>query len=268
MIFLLPPAIGLAQKIVLPDTAYQGDFILGAVHPDARVRVKDRWLPTSPEGHFVIAVPRNQKKDLLVTVLHNGRKSSNTIRVWAYPWKKQHITGLARRYVSPNADEQRQIRMDAQKVQKVRNSPVYPVPLFIKNGFIKPVTGKVTSQFGNQRILNNIPRSSHSGIDIAAPLGRTVLSPADGIVRLTAENMFLMGNTLLLDHGLGVYSIFIHLNRIHVQVGDLVHQGDGIAEVGKTGRATGPHLHWGVSVGSVPVDPLRLLNKQFSVATR
>ena len=266
-VFFIDPVCW-SQPPALPDTAYQGDLIFGAVPPDAQVRLKDQWLPVGPEGHFVIPVPRNQQKDLLVTALQNGRKSFHTIRVWAYPWNEQHIRGLAKRYVSPSAEEQRQIRMDAQKIRKVRNRPSYPVPLFIKKGFIKPVGGKVTSQFGSRRILNNIPRSPHSGIDIAAPLGEPVLSPADGIVRLSAENMFLMGNTLLLDHGLGVYSIFIHLNRIHVQVGDLIHQGDVIAYVGKTGRATGPHLHWGVSVGPVPVDPLRLLEKRFSSAGR
>jgi murein DD-endopeptidase MepM/ murein hydrolase activator NlpD len=267
LLFLIHPVCW-AQTLALPDTAYQGDLIVGAAPPGARIRLKDQWLPKGPEGHFVIAVSRNQQKDLLVTAVRKGRKSFHTIRVWAYPWKKQHITGLAKQYVSPSAEKQRRIRMDAQKIRTVRNSVSYPLPLFIKKGFIKPVSGKVTGQFGSQRILNNIPRSSHSGIDIAAPLGKPVLSPADGIVRLTAENMFLMGNTLLLDHGLGVYSIFIHLNRIHVQVGDLIRQGDLIAEVGKTGRATGPHLHWGVSVGSVPVDPLRVLKKRFSVTHR
>jgi murein DD-endopeptidase MepM/ murein hydrolase activator NlpD len=263
MLFFLHPPIARALTIALPETAYQGDLILGNVPPGARVQFKDQLLPVGPGGHFVIAVPRDQKKDLSVTALHNGQKASHVIRTWAYPWEIQHVDGLPKHYVTPNAEQQRQIREDARKIQTIRSSLPYPVPLFIKRGFVKPLTGKVTSPFGNQRILNGLPRSPHSGIDIAAPIGKPVHSPADGIVRLTAENMFLMGNTLLMDHGLGVFSIFIHLERIHVHVGDVVRQGDVIAEVGKTGRATGPHLHWGVYVGSTAVDPLRVLKNRF-----
>jgi murein DD-endopeptidase MepM/ murein hydrolase activator NlpD len=263
MLFLFHPSTGCALTLALPDTAYQGDLIIGSIHPDARVRLKGQILPLGPEGHFVIAVPRNQKKDLRVTALHNSQKASHIIRIWAYPWQIQHVEGLPKRYVTPNADQQRCIREDARKIHTIRNSPSYPIPLFIRRGFVKPVTGRVTSPFGNLRILNGRPRNSHSGIDIAAPLGKPVHSPADGIVRLVAENLFLMGNTLLLDHGLGVSSTFIHLESIHVHVGDVVRQGDVIAGVGKTGRATGPHLHWGVHVGSIAVDPLRVLKYRF-----
>jgi hypothetical protein len=262
MLFLFHPSIGRALTLGLPDTAYQGDLIIGSVQPDARVRLKGQMLPVGPGGHFVIAVPRDQKKDLWVTALHNGQKASHIIRILAYPWQIQRVDGLPKRYVTPNAEQQKKIREDARKIQTIRSSPSYPVPLFIKKGFVKPVTGKVTSPFGNQRILNGRPRSPHSGIDIAAPLGKPVHSPADGIVRLAAENFFLMGNTLIIDHGLGVSSIFIHLESIHVHVGDVVRQGDVIAGVGKTGRATGPHLHWGIYAGSIAVDPLRVLKNR------
>jgi murein DD-endopeptidase MepM/ murein hydrolase activator NlpD len=111
--------------------------------------------------------------------------------------------------------------------------------------------------------LNGKPKSFHSGIDIAAPLGHPVHCPADGIVRLVDSDMFLMGKTLMIDHGLGVTSVFIHLDAITVNTGDLIRQGELIARVGKTGRATGPHLHWGVSAGRTPLDPQRLINRKF-----
>ncbi len=149
------------------------------------------------------------------------------------------------------------------KVQSVRDDHPYPVPFFIRKGFIKPVNGTVTSPFGLNRVLNGKPKNFHSGIDIAATLGHPVRCPADGIVRLVDLDMFLMGKTLIIDHGLGVTSIFIHLDAITVHTGDLVRQGEIIAHVGKTGRATGPHLHWGVSAGRTPLDPLRLINRQF-----
>jgi murein DD-endopeptidase MepM/ murein hydrolase activator NlpD len=263
MLFVLYPAFGRALTLALPETAYQGDLIIGSVHPDARVRLKDHLLPVGPGGHFAVAVPRDQKKDLRVTAFHNDQDASHIIRIWAYPWQTQRIDGLPQHYVVPNAEQQKQIHADAEKIRSVRNYRPYPIPLFIKKGFVKPVTGSVSSPFGSRRILNGLPRNPHSGVDIAAPLGKPVHSPADGIVTLAINNMFLMGNTLMMDHGLGVSSIFIHLERIHVHVGDVVRQGDIIADVGKSGRATGPHLHWGVYVGSIAVDPLRLLKNRF-----
>ena len=140
-------------------------------------------------------------------------------------------------------------------------SMVNLIPLFLNTGFIAPVKGSITGVFGSQRILNGKPRSPHQGVDFSALLNTPVHCPADGIVRLAAPNMYLMGNTLVIDHGLGVQSIFMHLNRILVKEGDAVKQGAAIGRVGKSGRATGPHLHWGVSVGTIPVDPARLLDR-------
>ena len=121
----------------------------------------------------------------------------------------------------------------------------------------------MSSVYGSQRILNGEPRSPHRGIDIAAPLGTPVVSPADGVVRLVAPNLFLMGNALIIDHGLGIQSTFIHLDRILVRKGARVTQGQTVARVGQTGRATGPHLHWGVSVETLLVDPERLVGRRF-----
>ena len=104
--------------------------------------------------------------------------------------------------------------MDRQKIKTVRKTPPYVLPLFLKKGFIMPVKGRISGVFGSQRVLNDEPRSPHSGLDIAAPRGTPARSPADGIARLVAEDTFLMGNVLMIDHGLGVSSIFIHLDSV------------------------------------------------------
>jgi murein DD-endopeptidase MepM/ murein hydrolase activator NlpD len=247
----------------LPGTVYQGDVIIGKVDPEAKVWVKDLLQYVGSQGVLVLPVPRNQKTDIKVTVLQRGKKISHVIRVWAYPWEKQEIKGLPGYFVTPNKTQQKKIRNDNRKVQAVRRSPSYPVALFMQKGFVAPVKGYVTGPFGTVRILNGKQKNHHSGVDFATGIGTVVRAPANGIVRMTDTEMFLMGKTLMLDHGLGVYSIFIHLNEISVRVGDLVRQGEAIAEVGKTGRATGPHLHWGVSVGTISIDPLRLLNRRF-----
>ena len=247
----------------LPNTVYQGDVIIARVDPETKVRIKDKVQLVGSQGSLLLPVPRDQKTDIQVTAEFQGQKTSRIIRVWAYPWKTQEISGLPTYFVTPNKVQQQQIVKDNQKVRAVRTSPPYRLPFFMQKGFIQPVPGRVTALFGTARILNGKPKNYHSGVDFAAKLGIPVRAPANGIVRLAESDMFLMGKTVMLDHGLGLYSIFLHLHEISVRVGDLVRQGEIIARVGQTGRATGPHLHWGISVGATTIDPLRLLNRQF-----
>lgn len=251
-------------SLEVPETAYQGDLVFGKTDPQAEIWLKDQPQVVGAEGHFVLPVPRLQKNDLLVNARLKNKSVSRTIRIWAYPWQTQRIDGLAKKYVSPTPAQQQRIVADNRRVRSVRDSHSYPVAFFIREGFRVPVKGPVSSPFGLNRILNGKPKRYHSGVDLAAPLGTPVRCPANGIVRLVDLDMFLMGKTLMIDHGLGITSIFIHLDSISVKTGDLLRQGDIIARVGKTGRATGPHLHWGVSVGPVAVDPIRLLNRKFS----
>jgi len=122
------------------------------------------------------------------------------------------------------------------------------------------VQGRVSGRFGNQRIYNGIPGSAHSGMDIAAPDGTPVTAPASGRVTFTGD-LYLTGGTILLDHGHGISSNFLHLSRMDVQLGDEVEQGQVLGAVGATGRATGPHLHWGMNWFDVRIDPLLVLGE-------
>lgn len=253
-----------ALHILLPQKSFQGDMVVGQVDPGSTIWVNGRSQPVAPRGHFVIGVPRGLKRDLLIKVRHSNSTASHTIQTLKYEWRIQHIDGLSTRHVNPGQSELRRIQMDRVKIRTVRQAPPYVLPLFLKNGFIMPVKGRISGVFGSQRVLNGEPRAPHSGVDIAAPQGTPARSPADGIARLVAKNTFLMGNVLMIDHGLGVSSIFIHLDSIVVSEGDLVRQGEVVARVGQTGRTTGPHLHWGVSVGRTPIDPFRLVGKTFS----
>ena len=255
-------SVSWALQLRLPDRAYQGDLIVGKVEPVAAVFLKGKVQPVSDAGYFVIGVPRLQKTDLLITAISGKRKVAKTVRVLAYQWKIQRIDGLPERHVNPPPAALIRIKKDNQKVREIRQSGVHPVPLFLRDGFIPPVEGTISGVYGSQRILNGQPRSPHRGVDFAAAQGTPVVSPANGIVRLVAKDMYLMGNTLMIDHGLGLVSIFIHLDRISAGEGDRVEQGKIVARVGQTGRATGPHLHWGISVGSTSIDPARLLNKE------
>ncbi|HEX7769309.1 MAG TPA: M23 family metallopeptidase, partial [Dokdonella sp.] len=121
----------------------------------------------------------------------------------------------------------------------------------------------ISGRFGNQRVYvvegRDVPKSPHSGMDIAAPEGTPVQAPAGGIVTFADGGLYLTGGTLLIDHGHGISSNFLHLSRIDVKPGDRVEQGQVVGAVGKTGRATGPHLHWGLNWFNVRLDPLLLL---------
>ena len=125
--------------------------------------------------------------------------------------------------------------------------------------FIWPVQGRISGRFGNQRVYNGTPKSPHSGMDIAAANGTPVKAPAAGIVTFASPSLYLTGGTVVIDHGAGVSSNFLHLSRIDVKVGDRVEQGQVFAAVGATGRATGPHLHWGMNWFDVRIDPLLVL---------
>ena len=120
---------------------------------------------------------------------------------------------------------------------------------------MKPVAGPRTGVFGSQRLYNGQERSWHNGVDWAAAVGTPVRAPADGVVRLTRDT-FMSGNLVMLDHGLGVSTVYAHLDRMDVRVGQRLQQGDVLGTVGTTGRSSGPHLHWGVFWGETPLDPL------------
>ena len=130
--------------------------------------------------------------------------------------------------------------------------------------FLIPVDGRISGVYGSQRILNSKPRSTHKGIDIAAPKGTKIYAPSTGRITLIDEDMFFTGKTVIIDHGMGLISIFAHLNDIYIRPGQLVEKGMEVGEVGMSGRATGPHLHWGVFLENISVDPMALLKFKFN----
>jgi murein DD-endopeptidase MepM/ murein hydrolase activator NlpD len=131
-----------------------------------------------------------------------------------------------------------------------------------QSNFVEPVTGKRTGIFGSVRIMNGQARNPHNGEDIGAPQGTDVAATNDGVVRLTVDHIF-SGRGVFVDHGLGFYSMYFHLSEVLVKDGDLVKAGQIIGKVGATGRATGPHLHWGVKLNGARVNPYALLDLPF-----
>jgi len=181
------------------------------------------------------------------------------VSVSARDWPVEHVNGVPPKTVNPPPAIAERIRREQAKVTAARRRDD-PRTDFAQP-FQWPVQGRISGRFGSGRVYNNQPGAGHSGMDIAAPSGTPVKAPAAGVVTFAAPDLYLTGGTLLLDHGFGISSNFLHLSRIDVKEGDRVEQGQVIAAVGATGRATGPHLHWGMNWFDVRIDPLLVLER-------
>ncbi len=190
-----------------------------------------------------------------LALIVGGKAVAKEVKVGKKKYPLQRLTLREDQVVLSPENEAR-----AEREQKVM-SRLWPVDSqkLWTGRFIDPLPGKeITTSFGVRRIINNIPKSSHSGVDLAAESGEPVRAPNDGVVVL-ADEQFFSGNSLVLDHGQGIYTMFFHLSKMNVRVGQAVMKGDVIGLVGQTGRLTGPCLHWGARVQGARVDPLQLI---------
>jgi murein DD-endopeptidase MepM/ murein hydrolase activator NlpD len=212
-------------------------------------------------------VGRDETGPLQVQVQAPGAPAQ-TIRIAVTPrdWPVERVNGVPPATVSPPPAIAERIAREQAQVVAARAADDARVDF--AQAFIWPTTGRISGRFGNQRLYNGTPGSAHSGMDIAVPSGTPVRAPAAGVVTLAQPDFYLTGGTLLLDHGHGVSSNFLHLSRIDVKPGERVVQGQVIARVGATGRATGPHLHWGMNWFDVRIDPLLVLERNPANAAR
>lgn len=229
--------------------------------PGAKVRIDGRSIRVSEQGYFLLGFSRDAKsKHELAVAYPDGTKQRRTIDVRKRKYDVQRIDGLPPKQVSPGKKDLERIRKEQALINSARRRDD-PRTDFLQS-FIWPVKGRISGVYGSQRILNGQPRRPHAGLDIAAPTGTPVRAPAAGVVSLVHPDMYFTGGTLILDHGHGLSTMYIHLNKIHVKQDQKVAQGDIIAEVGMTGRATGPHLHWAMNLFSRKLDPQLLLDEQ------
>ena len=247
-------------RIVFPAGVQQGAMVLGKVPLGSVVTHAGRTLRTTGYGTVVFGVGRNATGPLLVAVERpDGRSEQVRIAVSARDWPLQRVNGVPRKTVDPPPAVAERIRQEQALVAqaRLRDDPRTD----FARPFLRPVEGRVSGRFGRARVYNGKPGSPHSGMDIAAPTGTPVRAPAGGIVTFADPDLYLTGGTVLIDHGHGISSNFLHLSRIDVAVGDRVEQGQVIAAVGSTGRSTGPHLHWGMSWFDVRIDPQLVLER-------
>lgn len=185
-----------------------------------------------------------------------GKRYQVSFRVREKAYATQHITLLRNRLVNPNPQDLERIGRERREINQALATWSELPPSSLRLHL--PVEGPISSPFGLRRFFNEQPRKPHSGVDIAADEGAPVLAPAGGQV-IEVGNYFFNGNTLFIDHGQGLVTMYCHLSRIDVKVGDTVGEGEVIGAVGKTGRATGAHLHWSVSLNDARIDPQLLL---------
>jgi len=223
---------------------------------DRRVLVardSGRWqavvgLPLSlkPGQHYIdVAEPGSAKRTLAFAVKDKKYDS-------------QYLTLQDKRQVEPNAEDLKRIQRDQEVIK--RALATWSAREIDDVRLDQPAAGRFSSAFGLRRFFNKQPRNPHSGLDIAAPEGTPIAAPADGTV-IETGNYFFNGNTVILDHGQGLITLYNHLNKISVSPGDVLVRGQKLGEVGMTGRVTGPHLHWSVSLNGTLVDPALFLPK-------
>ncbi len=247
-----------AQAITLEGKLVQGGMAIGRVDPAVTVLFQGKSIRVSEDGLFVIGFSRDAEQDAVIELQHpSGTVERHPVSIEKRTFKIQRIDGLPPRKVSPSTEDLERIYKDIALVKKVRKTDDSRIDF--AQPFIWPVTGRISGVYGSQRILNGKPKRPHSGVDIAAPTGTPVKAPTGGMVTLVHNDMFYSGGTLIVDHGHGISTVYMHLHKILVKEGQRVNQGDIIALVGATGRVTGPHLHWGMNWFGTRLDPSLLV---------
>ena len=247
-------------RVVFPASASQGAMVIGKVPAGSTVQYAGRTLRVSGYGSVVFGIGRDEKGPLQLRVQRpDGGSETVQIAVTARDWPTERVNGVPPKTVNPPPAIAERIKREQAEVTAARARDDDRADF--AQAFIWPVQGRISGRFGNARVYNGQPGAGHSGMDIAVPTGTPVKAPAAGVVTFASPDLYLTGGTLLLDHGFGVSSNFLHLSRIDVKVGDRVTQGQVIAAVGATGRATGPHLHWGMNWFDTRIDPLLVLER-------
>ena len=248
-----------AAAFELQGEAIQGGLLFGQATPGSTVSLDGMAVPVAPDGQFVIGFGRDETGSVeLAVTAPGGGVEQRQLDIQAREFNIERVDGLPPRTVTPDPEALQRIREEAQLVNAARARRDLRTDW--ARGFAWPASGRLSGFYGSQRILNGEPGNPHYGVDVAAPEGSPVLAPADGVISLTHPDMYYSGGTIILDHGLGLSSTFLHLSAVLVETGQVVRQGELIGRIGATGRASGPHLDWRMNWLNRRVDPQRLLS--------
>ena len=253
-----PVAASTAPQLRIgPQGLTQGGLAFGQAAPGSRVTLDGKPVQVAPDGRFAIGFSRDAGPTArLAATAPGGATEQRELAIARREWDVQRINGLPSAMVTPNARQLERINAERKRIAATRRVDS-DLPYFTEP-FIRPAPGRISGVYGSQRILNGEPRAPHLGLDIAAPTGTPVSAMGGGRVLLAAD-LYFTGNTIILDHGHGVTSLYAHLSAMNVSEGEMVQQGARIGAIGATGRVTGPHLHLGVNWLATALDPAPLL---------
>ncbi|MDC6465497.1 M23 family metallopeptidase [Pelagibacteraceae bacterium] len=233
----------------------QGSFILGKTEPDSLVYIDKKKVRVTSEGFFAFGLGRDRKNDIVISI--NNKKIIK--KVLKREYNIQRIDGLEKEKVTPPEEVYDRIKRENKWIGEARS--IDSDLTFFTNKFSIPIKNAIiTGVYGSQRILNGKPKWPHYGLDFAADEGTEIKAMLDGVVTLVEPDLFYTGGTLIFDHGHGISTLYMHMEKIFVKNGQAVKQGDVIGTVGSTGRATGAHLDIRLNWFDVRLDPATALD--------
>ncbi len=249
-------------QITLTNAATQGGLVFG--HADITkvtgLSLDDTPVSLTADGDFVLGFGREAPaSETLAITLRDGSTTRQSIAIKQRRYRTERVNGLPPKTVELSPDDEARRKGEVAQIVEARHIDSNQTGW--QQTFSWPAVGPIGGTYGSIRIRNGVPGSPHGGVDIKKPTGTPVKAPASGIVRLSGPDYLLEGGLIIIDHGHGLFSDFMHLSRLDVNVGDHVTQGQTIGAVGATGRATGPHLHWGMKWHEARIDPQLVVKK-------
>jgi len=247
-------SLPLLAEIQLSGEIKQGALVVGKTSAKNIVTFDGNALPVSAHGDYVFGFGRDDVATHKLKIIYpNGKTEVKSLTPQKREYKIQRIEGIAKKIMNPNPKAVARAKQDGAEVRTARKTLSSKTDF--SQGFIAPIKGIITGVYGSQRVFNGVPKRPHFGLDYAGKTGDPVKAPASGKVVMFVPDMFYSGGTMIIDHGHGITSSFLHLSKSYVKKGDEVKKGQIVAAVGSSGRATGPHLDWRVNWLNVRLDP-------------
>ena len=256
--FAATPAFAAEDRFALTGQATQGGWLRGRVPPGTvSLHLDDLPVAFAPDGAFLIAFDRDAPPRAVLVA--GGSDARQELAIAPRAWPVEHVDAPMHPPGLPDAEFARRRAGELAQIKAARAQTSDSQGW--RRTMVRPAQGPVSGRFGAQRVFRGVPAAYHAGMDIAAGAGTAIVAPADGVVVLAAvaELFTLEGHLLIIDHGMGLNSALLHARRLGVEPGAVVRQGQVVGEVGMTGRATGPHLHWSLTWHGRRLDPLLFL---------
>lgn len=244
--------------LALEGQMTQGALVIGRSVAGAKATLDGKPILVDAAGAFALGFTHDAKREwTLVVTAPDGKSVTRALVIAPRQYKVQRVDGVDQKYVEPPPDVMKRLEEEYHLVRKARAA--MSAEPFWKSGFIWPAAGRISGVYGSYRVMNGKPLRPHFGLDVAAPTGAPIHAAAAGTVTLAHNDLYFSGRTVIVDHGLGVSTVYIHMNELKVATGDRVTQGQVIGTIGTTGRSTGPHLHWGLNLGQDYLDPATIV---------